>query len=1175
MDLGKVLTLLLVCPALVVAQVNGRISGSVVDPTGAPVPGASVEVRVPGGGQAILLTETNAEGLFVFPAVRPQTYDLLVSKPGFAKFSNRLVKVDPLVEVSLGQVKLEVAATEQVIEVSADVQTVQLTNSELTTTITRDQIQNLPAFGRQVSTLFNTQAGVSSGRGPTVINGLRTSAANVTLDGINIQDNFIRTNSLDFMPIRPTIEQISDMTVAVANAGTTIGGGAAQISLSTRSGTNDYHGSLYWYNRNNKFSANDWFNNRGGVELPFLNLNQPGGSLGGRIIRDKLFFFANYEEYRLKQQSTQINTVLTPAARQGIFGCARCASSTNLLAARGVSIDPAISALLQSLPQPNSGDTGDGINTSGYRFNARENGFRRQMVGRGDYYLSSTNSFTATYNYTKETNDRPDISDQFYTPIPPNGTDTDRHFLSLGWRWTASPTFTNEVRGGFLKSPSKFITTGAPQAHIDNTIFTNPVNEFMPQGRFTNTYSIQDNASWLKGKHEISFGFQTQFIRIQPYNDGGIVPTLSVGISARNTTGFTTANLPGATAGDVNQANALYSTLGGILTSAGQSFNVTSATSGFVPGAGELRNFSYDTWSGYLQDRWKVLRGLTLTLGLRYEYWTVLKERDNLWLLPALKNGNIIETLLDPLAVFDFVGKGGRTLYKPDRNNLAPNLSFAWDPFGTGKTAVRGGYSISFFNDESVTAIRNNVNTNSGLSQSANLTGLTGTISGGVTVQPPTFMVPLTQADNYDASPTAALGAPDPNLHTPYVQQWTLGIQHDIKRNIVEIRYVGNHATQLLRAFDYNQVVIKENGFLDDFVRARNNGFASLAATGRFAPSYTGAGTQPLTVFPNLASGGLLTNATVINNILQGQVGELGTIYQTNGLNGGVDFFRNVNALGANAINSGGNSTYHALQMDVRRRVGDALNIQGNYTYSKVLADNAGDAQSRFDPYLDLGNKSLERARPTFDLTHAIKFNGGYELPFGRGRRWSSGSGVVNRVLGGWIVNGIMQWQSGFPFSVLSNRGTLNRAGRSTAKNTAIALTTKSELDALFGVRKEGDGVYLIDRATINTDRRGVNSDTAAPYAGQAFYNPGAGSVGTLQRRMFSGPWAFSLDMSLLKRIQIRDKDYLELRANAYNATNHPTFSFGDQNINSTAFGRLTSTSNDARVWEFGIYYRF
>jgi hypothetical protein len=1160
--------------ALAFAQVNGRITGTVTDPTGAAIPGAKVEVRVPGGAQAILETQTNEAGLFSFPAVRPATYDVLISAPGFAKYSGRSVKVDPLQETSLGNVKLEVAATEEVIEVTAETQAVQLTNSELTTTITRDQIQNLPALSRQVSALFNTQAGVSSGRGPTVINGLRTSAANVTLDGINIQDNFIRTNSLDFMPIRPTIEQISEMTVAVANAGTTIGGGAAQVSLSTRSGTNDYHGSLYWYNRNSKFSANEFFNNRSGVEVPFLNLNQPGGSLGGRIIRDKLFFFGNYEEFRLKQQSTQLNTVLTPAARQGVFGCARCTSTTNLLAARGISIDPAISSMLQSLPQPNSTDTGDGINTSGFRFNARTNGFRRQAVGRGDYYLSSAHSFAATYNYTKETNDRPDISDQFFTPVPPNSTDTDRHFTSLSWRWTASPTFTNEVRGGFLLSPSKFVAIGTPAVHVANTIFTNPQNDFMPQGRFTNTYSIQDNASWLRGKHELSFGFQSQFIRIEPYNNFGVVPTYSLGISAANQTGFTPASLPGATTGDVAQANSLYTTLGGILTTADQTFNVTSRTSGFVSGAGEVRNYLYDTWAGYLQDRWKVRRGLTLTLGLRYEYWTVLKERDDLWLLPALRNGNIVETLLDPNAVFDFVGVGGRQLYKPDRNNFAPTIGFSWDPFGTGRTAIRGGYSISFFNDDTVTAIRNNANTNSGLVQDSVVVGLTRTVSQGVTIPVPRFRIPKTQADNYEADSFAALGAPDPNLKTPYVQQWTFGVQHDIARNIIEIRYVGNRGTQLLRAFDYNQVVVKDNGFLADFIRARNNGFASLSATGRFAPNYTGPGTQPLTVFPRLPAGGLLTNATVISQILQGNAGELATIYQTNGLNGPINFFRNQNALGANVINSGGNSTYHALQMDVRRRLG-AVNFQGNYTFGKVLADNTGDGQTRFDPFLDLDNPSLERARPPFDLTHAIKFNGSYELPYGKGRRWSSDSGIVNQVFGGWIVSGIMQWQSGFPYSILSNRGTLNRNARSTNKNTATALITKSEIESRLGLRKDGDGVFLVDRSIIGPDRRAVASDGAAPFAGQIFFNPDPGTLGALQRRMFSGPWAFGLDLSVLKRFPIRESDYIEIRANAYNMPNHPTFSFGDQNINATTFGRLTGTLSDARVWEFGIYYRF
>ncbi|MBL8231413.1 MAG: TonB-dependent receptor [Bryobacterales bacterium] len=1156
------------------AQVNGRLAGIVTDPSGAAVPNAQVDVLVPGGVQAVYSAKTNDAGLFSFSAVRPEIYEVVISAPGFSRFNAKKVKVDPLTETSLGTVKLEVASTEQTVEVVAGVEAIQLTSNELSTTVTRQQIQDLPALGRQVSALFTTQAGVSDGRGPTVINGMRTSAANVTLDGVNIQDNFIRNNSLDFMPIRPTIEQISEMAIAVGNASSTVGGGAAQVTLSTRSGSNEFHGSVYWYNRNSAFSANEFFNNRSGVRIPFLNLNQPGASLGGRIIRDKLFFYGNWEEFKLRQQSSQLRTVLTPSARTGVFQYNRGANSANLLQLRSVSVDSFMAPQLQALPEGNSTDRGDGFNTTGYRFNARANTDRRQYVGRLDYYMSSAHSFSGTYNYTFERNDRPDLSDRFYTPIAPTFTSTDRHFTSLGWRWTASPSLTNEFRGGFLLSPTQFMRDQQPpNLFVTNTLFTNPVNEFLPQGRYTNTYSIQDNATWLKGKHEISFGFQGQLIRTEPYNDGATIPTYTLGISANNTTGFTATQLPGINTGDLNNANLLYSSLGGIISSSAQTFNVTSATSGFVPGAGERRNFLYDTYAGYVQDRWKMNRRLTLTLGLRYEYWTVLKERDNLWLLPGLVNNDLIATLRSPDLVHDFVGKDGRFLYRPDRNNFAPNVGVAWDPFGDGKTSVRGGYSISFINDETLTAVRNNVNTNPGLATSITQVGLVARTSAAPAVPTPRFQVPITQAQNYANNSQVALGIPDPNTRTPYIQQFSVGIQRDFRGTLIEARYVGNRGTSLLRAFDYNQVNIRDNGFLADFVRARNNAFLSERAGQGFNPNYNGPGSQPLTVFPRLANPAF-TNATVQQRLRQGEAGELANFYQINRVNGPINFYGNPNTLGANTISNGAYSSYNALQVDVRRRLSSSLQVQANYTYSKVLSDVAGDGQNRFEPFLDFGNNALEKSRAPFDITHAIKANGSYNLPYGKGRRWS-GNRFMNHVLGGWVATGVMTWQSGFPFSILSNRGTLNRAARSTNVNTATSLLNKSQLDSLFELRKQGDGVFMVPVATRNTDGRAVANDGAAPFSGQAFFHPEAGNVGALQRRMFSGPFTFALDMGMLKRFEIREGHTLEFRGQAYNLPNHPTFSFGDQDINSVNFGRLTSTLSSARVWEFGLYYRF
>ncbi|MBY0502804.1 MAG: TonB-dependent receptor [Bryobacteraceae bacterium] len=1143
------------------------MTGSVQDPTGAPVAGATVEVFISGGASALLQSKTNAEGLFSFVALRPESYDVAVTQPGFAKVSLRKVKVDSLKETSLGVLKLEVASSSQVVEVSAEIEGVQLGNSELVSVIAREQLEQLPTASRQISTLFTTQAGVSDGRGATVINGMRTSAANVTLDGVNIQDNFIRTNSLDFIPIRPTIDQVSEMSLAVGNAGSTVGGGSAQVTLTTRSGSNQLHGSAYWFNQNEAYNANEFFSNRAGLKKPKLNQNQLGVSLGGRVIKDKLFYYGNFESLRLKQQNLQLRTVLVPDARAGNFlyrpTGGGAIQSVNVLAARNLTADPTIRAMIASLPNPNSTDAGDGILTSGYRFNARANTVRDQFVNRWDYYLNSSNSFTVSYNRTSEYNDRPDINTRFYDAVPPNFTDTTRNFMSVGWRSTISPTLTNELRGGFLRSPSVFNRVDAVPALLvtgtGTNIFNLPQNNFLSQGRFTNTYSLQDNASWLKGKHTVSFGMQTQWIRTAPYNDAGAIPTATLGLSAQNNNGLSNAQLPGVSPQDLTRANDYLATLAGFTTNVTQTFFVNNPSEGFAKGIGERRNFAYDTWALYLQDQWRVLPRLTLTMGLRYEYWTVLKEKNNLFLLPNAVDNNIISTVLNPNASFDFVNKNGRPLYNSDRNNFAPTIGFAYDLFGKGKTALRGSYGIAFINDDTLTAVRNNANTNGGLSTSATQVNLVNTLANVPSLSVSPFVTPIGLPALYRANPQVALGSPEFSLATPYTQMYTLGIQHEIKGTIIEARYVGNHGTKLLRAFDYNQVDIRRNGFLDDFRRIQANG--------------NNPNTPGLTVVPNLVNPNL---GSALNQQLlrQGEAGTLGSNLQVNGQQGTVRFFQNQNALGANVIANGANSTYNALQLEVRRRAKGVF-FQANYTWSKVLSDTAGDDQNRFEPFLDNGNNSLERARAPFDLRQAFKFNVTYQLPFGAGQRFSSNR-AVNHVIGGWTVSAVQSFLSGFPFSVVSNRGTLNRAARSNAgRNTATTNLTYGDItNKVFALNKT-EGVLFVNPG-YTLAGRGVNPDDNLSFPNQAFFNPKAGFVGNLQRRMFSGPTSFSLDMALLKRINFNERHSLEFGAQAFNLPNRPSFTIGvEQDINSVNFNRITGVNVGARNLQFSLYYRF
>jgi hypothetical protein len=382
-------------------------------------------------------------------------------------------------------------------------------------------------------------------------------------------------------------------------------------------------------------------------------------------------------------------------------------------------------------------------------------------------------------------------------------------------------------------------------------------------------------------------------------------------------------------------------------------------------------------------------------------------------------------------------------------------------------------------------------------------------------------------------------------------------------------------------------VLYNVNGFLADFRRAQSNAALSQAANNSYNGEYNAAiaGSQPLTVFPLLANPGF-TNATIQNLLRTGQVGELASNYQTTGQNGAINFFTNPNILGANTISNSGSSTYNSVQFDVRKRTRAGLQLQFNYTFSKGLSNAAGDSQTNFEPLLDNNNPALERARSPLDITHSLKANFYYELPYGEGKRWH-GNGITNRILGGWAISGIWSYFSGAPYSILSAYGTLNRAGRSTATNTAsINGIDGDALKAVTeGVYMTGNGPYLVSPSVIGPDGRGAAAPGSTPFPGQIFYNPTAGNLGNTQRRMFNGPWQWKWDMSVKKQFKIWERHCLDFHFDFFNVMNHPTFYVPPQqgdyasttafNINNTTFGKITAMNYDSRVVQIGAYYRF
>ena len=1171
------------------AQVAGRLSGTVLDPADASVVGATVNLYLPGGKTPVLSTRTTSEGIFDFSSVRPDTYRLEVEATGFGGYVQNDVNIDPVRQTSLPPVRLQIQSRAQVVEVTSSV-TVDTSSAEVANTVTQAQVLNLPVLDRQVNNLFYTQPGVNSnGRADTAINGLRAQNTNVTLDGVNIQDNFIRINGIDYLPNKLTIGEVSELTVSTSNLSPTLGGNANAISLSSPSGTNQFHGDAYWYNRNNFFSANDWFNNKSGVARPFLNLNQFGGALGGPVKKDKLLFYAAYETYDLHQTQPTLDTILTPTARQGILRYRTNGTGPiqqfNVLQNPGgtpapLTIDKYMGTVLAQVPLVgNSTSAGDGLNYTGYQFNARANNRRDSIVGKADFNLSTRNVFTGTFRWNRDNVDRPDVGN-FVSAIPPVSNQNGAKFFSGGWRWTPSATLTNDLRGGGNIAAAPFNVSGTPPPFlITGTLMTNPVNTFLPQGRNTDVYNLQDNANWVHGAHSVSFGFQTQQIRVDAYNYASILPSYAIGpFSTNDPYGYGVGDIPGATATDVNTGNVLLGTLAGLIQSATQSYNITSQTSGFVPGAPSRYNLSFNDYATYVSDSWKVNHRLTAVLGVRWDYFPPVTETNNLLIQPQLINNNPVQTLLGN-ATLNFQGQH---LYNSSKHNFAPNVGLAWDVFGDGKSVLRAGYSIAYAQDDILEAVLTTATANSGLVGSSNIVNAFAFTAAPPALKAPPFQIPITTQQNFiNTSGNAVEGLMDPNLRTPYVQQWNAGIQREWKGTIFEAIYVGNHAVKLLRQIDFNQINVNQSSFLQDFKTARNNGLAAIAAGSSFNPAYNPAisGSAPIPFFASLPSGGLLTNATVRSDILSNQIGTLAQLYQQNNFfpsnQPGFSYFPNPLLLYSSELTNYTNSSYNGLQLQVRRRTHSGLQFQASYVYSKAFSDTS--VERGLDPILDNANPSIERARAPWDLTHSFKFNHYFPIPTGEGHRFHYRP--LDRLIGGWALSGFVTVQSGAPISILSLRGTLNRTARS-GENTVNTTDSLSQLQSLTGVTMTGNGPYFVNPSAIGPNGTGAAADGSAPFTGQVFFNPGAGSLGSLQRRILSGPWYNNYNMAILKDTKITDRQSIQLRADFYNLFNHPNFLAGDQNVNSVSFGKITSmfTSADGvstRVIQFGLYYRF
>ena len=997
---------------------------------------------------------------------------------------------------------------------------VQTTTPEIVRTVEQKQILALPVVNRDMTQLIRLQAGVPgvATRMNTGINGGRPTWTQVTQDGINVQDNFIRTNSLDFLPNRPSSDNVAEFSITTSVQGADSAGGASSVRMVTPSGTNRLRGSGFWQNRDNDLAANSFFNNKSGVAKPLLKQNQFGASAGGPIMKNKVFFFGYYEGFRRQQAGAQNQTIAANADTfKGVWRYVSTSDgqvrSVNIVQAVGATLDPKMQqdvfGKIASYTNVNNYDRGDSksdrvLNTAAYRWNQNRQTVRNYYGGRIDYELSTKHRLEGIFTYFKEKDDRPDL-DFISQDRPLAFTESPVKRFVGAWRWMVSSSFTNEVRAGANLAPVKFeVTEGANPAvrfagQTANLPLTlqNPQISFFPQGRNTNTYQFNDNASWMKGNHALQMGFSYQRIRVNPYNYEATVPTIGWGFSsaAPASAQLNSSMFPGGiSAADLSSANTMLAMLTGTISQVSTTFQVKDQSSGYVSGYPNDRNYNLDTITSYVQDNWRLKPNFTVRAGLKWEYNSPISERDNLGFLPVLNGQGFTAALASPETTISFIDGG---MWKKDLNNFGPNVGITWDLTRDGRTAVRAGYSLTFVNEEGVTVATGALGNNAGLASAAVLSNQYTSYGAGVpTIPTPTFLTTRTLANQMALSATGTMGTVDPDIQQPQVHQISVGIQRELPWSFAgEARYVGSFGRGIWKGIDYNQIKLNQ-AFIDDFARARSNGYLSVAAGGAFDPAYNAnlAGSQPLTVLPQYG-GGFLTNSTVRTALQQNEVAGVADFYVTSRVAGALAaFYPNPGIYSARAVLNDGWSDYNALQLELRRQYRSGIMGQVNYTYSHNRSNSGGgNTQARFEPYLDNARPELDAGRSAFNITHIVNANLILDLPFGQGKRWLNEGGVTNAIFGGWQISGVIHYQSGSPVGIYSTRGTFNTAARS-ALNTAVAATGVDDISKLFGVFKTANGnIYWIDPKVIGTDGRAVGADNlgnTAGFSGQVFFNP-------------------------------------------------------------------------------------
>lgn len=745
--LSLLLAVCIACP-LVSAQVRtvGQIVGVVEDPTGAVVPGAKVVLTDVGTG---FTKETNSaeDGKFIFPDLQHGIYSITVTAPGFRTSVHRNLKVDAGLTAHV-VAKLELGQQAETITVEAGTEVLQTSSPTVENVVLGRELRSLPLNNRDALDFVATLPGANqagSARQSTFL-GLPKGAINITIDGLNVQDNLLKSSFGGgmFTLMRPKLDAVEEISVrSAAGTADAAGEGAVQISFVTRRGTNDYHGSAFWQWRHEQFAANSWIRGANNQPRNINRLHTYGFTLGGPFIKDKLFFFFSYEDFRLPEQRSRENQVLTPLAQTGVFSYrpgttqgpapnayTTCDSGTapnqicqtNLLAlaaANGLpsAIDPLVQSMFAVINPIVSGQTSSiDLFRDRYAFAAIGNQRRWFPTLRLDWNITDKLRWQGVANFNRFVS-TPDTLNSMDPSFPGTGfiggQFSNRMSLTTGLNWDITPNISYEMRIGRQSSVVQFFPETEPGTGLPNDLLalynrgfrlvwplsltslhvrpgTSATTRSLPSSRTVPVLQWGNNVYWQKGKHGMNFGTNLTVIT---HWDGSFgfagIPTISLGIGSLDPAFnvITGANLPGMSSSDQTNARNLYALLTGRVSLVNGSTNVDEITKTFNTLAPLTQRNRQNEFGVYVTDQWRLIPSLTVTAGLRWEYQGAPFNRNAIYTSPSFEDiwgqsgvGNIFMPGTLTGNPNPVVDLRARDIYKGQLNNWAPNLGLAWTP---------------------------------------------------------------------------------------------------------------------------------------------------------------------------------------------------------------------------------------------------------------------------------------------------------------------------------------------------------------------------------------------------------------------------------------------------------------------------------------------------------------